>query len=262
MQKLEKAGVLRVIQGRGGWLVAPADGVAGRPRPARRWRTLTRRSPRRGRSPLRPSRLTRRGSGRAVQSPAPAVTGTAADGVRELRRVLLSGQVRRWPLYLRNVKQIIRQTSPSFDERAYGFANLVDLLRAAHKDGLVRVDRDRQGVIRVFQGNLTTPEPVPELAMAAAGDEEPLTVESPEVVEVPALVEAVVVEAQAEPTADDAEAIDVEINGNVVSNEPPLARGRRRRPRPTGASQRAAAHTATPRAPAPRPARSRRSRKP
>ena len=51
----------------------------------------------------------------------------------------------------------IRQTSPSFDERAYGFANLVDLLRAAHKDGLVRVDRDRQGVIRVFQGSLAAP---------------------------------------------------------------------------------------------------------
>ena len=64
-------------------------------------------------------------------------------------------------MYLRNVKQILRQATPSFDERAYGFANLVDLLRAAQKDGLVRVDRDRQGVIRVFQGNLTTPEPTP-----------------------------------------------------------------------------------------------------
>ena len=156
---------------------------------------------------------------------------------------------------------MIRQTNPSFDERAYGFANLVDLLRAAHKDGLVRVDRDRQGVIRVFQGNLT-PEPVGEVAALAAGDEEPLTVESPEVVEVPVLVEAVVVDTQAEPAADEVDAIDVEINGNVVSNEPPLARGRRRRPRPTGATQRPAAHPTTQRAPAQRPARSRRSRKP
>jgi hypothetical protein len=39
----------------------------------------------------------------------------------------------------------------SFDERAYGFGNLVDLLRAAHREGVVRVERDRQGVIRVFQ---------------------------------------------------------------------------------------------------------------
>ena len=47
---------------------------------------------------------------------------------------------------------------------------------------------------------------------------------------------------RAEPTADEADAIDREINGNVVSNEPPLARGRRRRARPTAATQRPAAH--------------------
>jgi len=49
------------------------------------------------------------------------------------------------------VKQIIRQVSPTFDERSYGFGNLVDLLRAAQKEAIVRVERDRQGVIRVFQ---------------------------------------------------------------------------------------------------------------
>jgi hypothetical protein len=82
------------------------------------------------------------------------VTGTNADGVLEFRRILATGQVRRWPMYLRNVKQVLRQVNPDFDERAYGFANLVDLLRAAGREGLVRVDRDRQGVIRVFQGTL------------------------------------------------------------------------------------------------------------
>jgi hypothetical protein len=50
------------------------------------------------------------------------------------------------------VKQLLRQADPAFDERAYGFGNLSDLLRAAGREGLVRVDRDRQGVIRVFQG--------------------------------------------------------------------------------------------------------------
>ena len=78
--------------------------------------------------------------------------GTAAEGLREFRRILSTAVIRRWPLYLRNVKQIIRQTDSSFDERAYGFGNLTDLLRAAHREGIVRVDRDRQGVIRVFQG--------------------------------------------------------------------------------------------------------------
>jgi hypothetical protein len=56
------------------------------------------------------------------------------------------------PMYLRNVKQILRQATPSYDERAYGYATLVDLLRAAQRDGIVRLDRDRQGVVRVFQG--------------------------------------------------------------------------------------------------------------
>jgi hypothetical protein len=46
---------------------------------------------------------------------------------------------------------VFRQASSVFDERAYGFATLVDLLRAAQKDGIVRVDRDRQGVVPCFQ---------------------------------------------------------------------------------------------------------------
>src|SRR5690606_20750058 len=87
---------------------------------------------------------------------APVVIGTAAEGLREFRRILSGAVVRRWPMYLRNVKQVLRQAEASFDERAYGFGNLTDLLRAAHREGIVRVDRDRQGVVRVFQGNVAT----------------------------------------------------------------------------------------------------------
>jgi hypothetical protein len=86
----------------------------------------------------------------------PAVTGTAADGLREFRRILSGAAIRRWPMYLRNVKQMLRQADAAFDERAYGFGNLTDLLRAAHREGIVRVDRDRQGVIRVFQGSVSS----------------------------------------------------------------------------------------------------------
>src|SRR5690606_23107457 len=86
------------------------------------------------------------------RDPLVAVVGSQAEGLQEFRRILSTGEVRRWPMYLRNVKQLIRQVSAEFDERAYGFANLVDLLRAAGRENLVRVDRDRQGVIRVFQG--------------------------------------------------------------------------------------------------------------
>jgi hypothetical protein len=79
------------------------------------------------------------------------VLGTPVEGISEMARIIAASEVRKWPLYLRMVKQILRSQTPPFDERAYGFPSLVDLLRAAHKEGAFRVERDRQGVIRVFQ---------------------------------------------------------------------------------------------------------------
>jgi hypothetical protein len=138
-QKLEKIGVVKVLQGKGGWVVQPADSA---PAPVGDV------SAGEG-APLSP------GSGaprdRSAMT-APAIVGSPADGVQELIRVLSAAKIRRWPLYLRNLNQVLRRESPSFDERAYGFAQLTDLLRAAQKDGLLRMERDRQGVVRVFQG--------------------------------------------------------------------------------------------------------------
>jgi hypothetical protein len=56
-------------------------------------------------------------------------------------------------MYLRNVKQILRQAEGGFDERRYGFGGLMDLLKALQRDGLVRIERDRRGGLRVFQGS-------------------------------------------------------------------------------------------------------------
>ena len=53
-------------------------------------------------------------------------------------------------MYLRQMKQFIRAARPDFDERRYG--SLPDLLRACQKDGLLRLERDRQGGLRVFAG--------------------------------------------------------------------------------------------------------------
>jgi hypothetical protein len=72
-------------------------------------------------------------------------------------------------MYIRNVKQLLRAhrgdgqpsngngaegapVSGGFDERQYGFGGLMDLLRACQRDGLVRVERDRRGGLRVFPG--------------------------------------------------------------------------------------------------------------
>jgi hypothetical protein len=52
------------------------------------------------------------------------------------------------------VKQYLRGVDPTFDERKFGFQSLNDLLRACQKEGLFRMERDRQGVIRFFQGNV------------------------------------------------------------------------------------------------------------
>ncbi|MGE5837308.1 MAG: NYN domain-containing protein [Acidobacteriota bacterium] len=154
-EKLQKAGLLTLFQGRGGWMVGPANGAAAAD-------TMTSsQNPDEDQPAEPPAHVPATTQGRPT-----AVVGTPADGVRELARTLGSMQIRRWPLYLRNVKQLLRQAQPAFDERAYGFTSLVDLLRAAHKEGALRVERDRQGVIRVFQGTAPpalhshTPAPV------------------------------------------------------------------------------------------------------
>jgi uncharacterized LabA/DUF88 family protein len=150
VQRLENLGVVRLQQARGGWLVGPAEGGAP-PSPAAM--TGDDGEAVADKAPGSPEAAAiRPGPAQTAAAMRPPVTGTPPDAVRELRTILASAQIRRWPLYLRNVKQLIREVNPSFDERAYGLGNLVDLLRAAHKEGLVRVDRDRQGVIRVFQG--------------------------------------------------------------------------------------------------------------
>ncbi|MCX6553031.1 MAG: hypothetical protein NTY02_18855, partial [Acidobacteria bacterium] len=81
------------------------------------------------------------------------------DGIRLFQRVLATpGAIARWPMYIRNAKQAMRALDPGFDERKHG--NLVEILRSVQRDGLIRLDRDRQGVLRVFQGPQLKPVPV------------------------------------------------------------------------------------------------------
>jgi OST-HTH/LOTUS domain-containing protein len=78
-----------------------------------------------------------------------------AEAVREVRKLFQSAQnPPRWPMYVRQVKQFLRGVDPSFDERKFGFTSLNDLLRACQREGLFRMERDRQGVVRFFQGNV------------------------------------------------------------------------------------------------------------
>ena len=92
-------------------------------------------------------------------SPAPRL----AEGIREVRRLFQAAQnPPRWPMYIRQAKQFLRNVDAGFDERKFGFATLVDLIRACQREGLFRIERDRQGVLRIFPGNVmqVPPEPV------------------------------------------------------------------------------------------------------
>jgi uncharacterized LabA/DUF88 family protein len=84
--------------------------------------------------------------------------GRAADGIREIRRLFQSAQrPPRWPMYIRQLKQYLRGVDATFDERKYGFETLGDLMRACQRDGVLRIERDRQGGMRIFPGTLTPP---------------------------------------------------------------------------------------------------------
>jgi uncharacterized LabA/DUF88 family protein len=97
----------------------------------------------------------------APTAEAPQRLGDTADGVRAAAQLLANATTARWPMYLRNVKQILR--TGNLDERRYGFGGLMDLLKACQRDGLVRIERDRRGGLRVFQGpNMARPAQVPQ----------------------------------------------------------------------------------------------------
>ncbi len=70
------------------------------------------------------------------------------------------------PLYLRNLKQMLRNELPGFDEQLYGYPSLVDLLRVGQNQNLLRLQRDRKGALRIFipgppsaTGETTIPSP-------------------------------------------------------------------------------------------------------
>jgi uncharacterized LabA/DUF88 family protein len=85
-------------------------------------------------------------------APAPQATASNADGVQFVGDVLRAATSARWPMYIRNVKQLLRAADSGFDERRFGFGGLMDLLRACQRDGLMRLERDRRGGLRVFPG--------------------------------------------------------------------------------------------------------------
>lgn len=95
----------------------------------------------------------------AAQEPA-ASEASLGDGVALVRRVVAETTTQpRWPMYPRQFKQFLRTAQPEFDERKYG--SIADLMRACQKDGLLRLERDRQGALRVFASGASSRSSVP-----------------------------------------------------------------------------------------------------
>jgi hypothetical protein len=111
--------------------------------------------------------LPRDDGGRVVADPAddedalPQSPMTMQDGIRAVQHAFAQASPPpRWPMYVRQAKQFLKARIEGFDERKYGFASVVDVLRAAAKDGVLKLERDRHGAFRVFAGpKLTAPQP-------------------------------------------------------------------------------------------------------
>ena len=113
-------------------------------------------------------------------------------GVQRAGQILAAATTARWPMYLRNVKQILRQADGGFDERRYGFGGLMDLLKACQREGFVRIERDRRGGLRVFQGpaiqkaaTLPGPREIMDVEPIEAQPSDPIEAVEPEALEQP-----------------------------------------------------------------------------
>ena len=82
-----------------------------------------------------------------------ALLRTALEKMNESR----SGK----PLYVRHLAQGLRAVDPEFDEATYGFRTLTELMHFGQREGLLRMQRDRQGAWRVTPVTSSSDAPAP-----------------------------------------------------------------------------------------------------
>jgi uncharacterized protein (TIGR00288 family) len=108
----------------------------------------------------------------------PAQTSAqAADSIRVLLDSIKDSKSRpHWPMYLRTFKQYLRSLQPSFDERQFGFSSTYELVRQAQREGVLRVERNRQGILRIFPADrfprVTPEQPTVEEPLPVAAEPE------------------------------------------------------------------------------------------
>jgi uncharacterized protein (TIGR00288 family) len=152
----------------------------------------------------------------------PASPMTMQDGIRAVQQAFTGAQPPRWPLYVRQAKQFLRAAVDGFDERKYGFASVVDLLRAAGKEGVLRLERDRQGAVRIFPGVNLAMKPAPPLVDSEADGDETDTVEAVEAEAATTLTGIVDAEPVSEPPIVDGETLEAHVEAATAAvDEPP-----------------------------------------
>ncbi|MGE4053832.1 MAG: NYN domain-containing protein [Vicinamibacterales bacterium] len=167
--------------------------------------------------------------------------GDQAQGVAVAASVLAAATNARWPMYLRNAKQIFR--AAGFDERRYNFSGLIELLRACQREGLIRMERDRRGGLRVFQGPQlsTRTAPSPRIEPVDVSQE---AIETPVVDGLSSTEEAPAVAASFEDTD---EVIEIQPQAVVDTTAELLGRAKARRPRTRATTTTQASGTSSPR---------------
>jgi uncharacterized LabA/DUF88 family protein len=135
----------------------------------------------------------------------PHVVASSEEGVRIIQDAFLNPRFTpHWPMYLRNVKQFIKNAAPAFDERKYGFANFLEAVRAAQRAGILKLERNRQGILRVYPGSLIPqpPRPTVQPRVEETPGEAQVMPEEPMVVEAEPIIEAAPVEETIEVAAE------------------------------------------------------------
>ncbi|HSB80458.1 MAG TPA: NYN domain-containing protein [Candidatus Methylomirabilis sp.] len=159
------------------------------------------------------------------------------DGYRLILQAFSrSGANPRFPMYVRQFKQFMKTFDESFDERRYGFAGIIDALRYGQREGLLRLDRGRQGGVRVHPGpqylTLTkSSEAVPAADLPSSGESQQPVLVPQDVAAVPVqdthldadqpptTPEPLPFEAATIPSAQEAEAASPAPSSEVTSTE-------------------------------------------
>ncbi|HYC21671.1 MAG TPA: NYN domain-containing protein [Candidatus Bathyarchaeia archaeon] len=140
------------------------------------------------------------GSGRAIARPGAEATAAEANGLdngaaaadgagsapasepetrpatrsQEEALTLLRGALERLgesragkPIYVRHLAQALRTIDSDFDEQAFGFRTLTELMYLGQREGVLRMQRDRQGAWRISPATPAAQEPLKAVASVA-----------------------------------------------------------------------------------------------